>query len=495
MQKTNFDSGFCGNLPIHHINTIQPHGAVILVDKHDLTVVQVSVNIVEYFLLEVQEIIGRKLDDLTGLSIEDFLQGFGDGKKKRISLKIEPAHHTMSAWIMEHTHYYFIEIQPESDTYDSKFSGVQEVRELVDTLDTTNELQEACDLIVVELKRMLGIDGVMMYKFDADWNGTVISEVKTNGLEPYLGVTFPASDVPKQARELYLRNPIRLIPNRKYEPARLYPVINPLTNAFTDLSTCFLRGVSDVHLEYLRNMGVVGSMSLRVLHNGKLWGLISCNHSSPYELSFEDCTNLALLTNVISTKISSIINSREYQFVSNLQRDRNTIIDNVYKLGLEKGLFDGPQNILNLFDASGTVLFSEGKQFHRGSVPNRDFLDNIFLWLQAKNINQVYSTHHLVGDLEEAEEVHEITSGMLVIPISNRGAEYIVCFRPEFIKTIEWGGNPHETVNFEEGGLVYHPRNSFKIWMETVHQTAKPWHEQELQIANSIRSFLLEHDS
>lgn len=495
MQTTNFDSEFCGNLPIHHINTVQPHGAVMLVDKSEHKIIQASKNISAYISLDMADVVGQPLAKFTELDTVACEALFKEGIKKQVPLTMKLDGKTMSLMVSEQSQFFIIEIQAEGESGGNKIGGLQQIRELIAALESTDEVQQACELIVAELQRMLGIDGVMMYKFDADWNGTVIAEVKVNGLEPYLGVTFPASDVPRQARELYLKNPIRLIADRTYKPSRLYPVINPLTNSFTDLSTCFLRGVSDVHLEYMANMGVQASMSLRVIHNGKLWGLISCNHASAYHLSFEDCANLALLTNVISTKISSIINNKEYQFVSDLQHDRHTMIDAIYKLGMAKGLLQGKKNVLDLFKVSAAVLFKDGERHTVGEMPDESFLDDLYLWLQAKNIDQVYSTHNLSSVMEEAGAYAEIASGMLVIPVANREPDFLVCFRPEFEKTIEWGGNPHQTVNFEEGGKVYHPRNSFKVWMETVKQTARPWHEQEIQIANTVRSFLLEYQS
>lgn len=493
MRKANFDSEFCGNLPIHHVNTIQPHGAILLLEKDNLTILQLSVNAANYLNKELQDIVGSPLDAFLDEDIKEFKATLQKALSKRMTFRLHINKEAFIALVSEHELYYLLEVQPEQESIKSKFGGLQQVRELVDALDTTSELQEACDLIVKELQRMLGIDGVMMYKFDADWNGTVIAEIKTKTLEPYIGVTFPASDVPRQARDLYLKNPIRLIPDRTYTPSRLYPVINPLTNSFTDLSPCFLRGVADVHLEYLSNMKVMGSMSLRVIHNGRLWGLIACNHCSTFTINFEDGVNLALLTNVISTKISSIINNSEYQFVSDLQRDRNLLIDAVYKSGIRDGLFAGDVNMLKLFNASGAVIFEGGQQFVYGDTPERAFLDNLHLWLQAKEIDQVYASHNLASVLEEAVNYSESASGMLVIPISSTAPNYIVCFRPEVVKTIEWGGNPHQAINFENGGTNYHPRHSFQVWMETVNQTASPWHEQELQIANTIRSFLLEH--
>ncbi|WP_166333113.1 GAF domain-containing protein [Sphingobacterium chungjuense] len=497
MHNKNFDADFCGALPIHHINTIQPYGITLVIDKENYSIVQTSTNTIDQLQIDHKDLIGMTFCELCDQSEAQIRDSFAVRIGKRDTYTIEIADKTFYALVHEKEVYIIVELQEKAPNK-KLTGGLQDIKNLVTAMEGINDLSELCDLLVSELKEMLSIDGVMMYKFDAEWNGTVISEEKSNGLENYLGVTFPASDVPKQARDLYLKNPLRLISDRTYIPARLFPVINPLTNTFTDLSPCHLRGVADVHREYMKNMKMIGSMSIRVIHNGNLWGLISCNHTSAYHLTFDESANFGLLSNVISNKISSIINASEYQFISQLQTTRNAIVDKIYSTGsVTKGLFheDSDASLLNLFRATGAVLYSGGKQFIYGDVPDGSFLDNLFLWLQAKNIDKVYSTHHLAGVMQESARFSEIASGMLVIPISSYAPDYIVCFRPEVIKTIEWGGNPNQAINFEDDGINYHPRHSFKVWLETVNQVAQPWHEQEIQIASTIRSFLLEFKS
>lgn len=497
MSNKNFDSEFCGALPIHHINTIQPYGAILVIDKDRYSIIQTTTNTAEQIGFDHKEIVGKTLVELTGLSEEQLKDTLELDAPNKDFYTLQIGEKSFYALVHVYADYFIIELQAQTPNKRTA-GGLQDIKKLVSALDRASNLSEVCDLIVSELKIMFDIDGVMMYKFDEDWNGTVISEQKSNGLENYIGVTFPASDVPKQARALYLKNPLRLIPDRTYTPARLYPVINPLTNAFTDLSLCHLRGVADVHREYMKNMKMIGSLSIRVIHNGSLWGLISCNHTSPYHLTFDESANFGLLSNVISNKISSVINASEYQFIARLQANRNAIIDTIYNTGsVLKGIFGETSNtsVLNLFNAIGSVYFRGGKQYTHGQVPNMNFLDNLILWLKAKNITNVYSSHNLASVLEESARFSEIASGMLVIPTSAYSPDYIVCFRPEVIKTIEWGGNPNQAINFEDNGLTYHPRHSFKIWLETVNQIAQPWHEQEIQIANAIRSFLLEFKS
>ncbi|WP_207532715.1 GAF domain-containing protein [Desertivirga arenae] len=497
MNTSNFDSEFCGSLPLHYINTIMPFGVVLIVAKEDLRIIQASENVQEYLNAPVKVVVQSALSDYyKDKDANSLRQKLEEGIKTKGPQGISFHYCEMNMLVHNHQDFYLVELEFKREPEGPQLNGLQDVRDLMTALEPATTVQQVCDAAVAELKRISQFDGIMMYRFDADWNGTVISENKSAGLEPYLGVTFPASDVPRQARQLYLRNPYRLIPDRTYSPAKLYPVINPLSKSFTDLSSCHLRGVADVHLEYLHNMKVMASMSLRVIHNDKLWGLISCNHTSAYPATFEQCSIFSLLSDVVSNKISSIINKEEYGFIAQLQKDRNQIMERIYQpISLEEVLFNQDISISNLFHATGAVLYTNGSKKVSGQVPEALFLDDLLLWIQAKEIEQVFATHNLVNIIEEAAKHSEIASGMLVIPFGTSATDFIVLFRPEVVKTIEWGGNPHQAINFEEDGKAYHPRNSFKVWMETVNQTSQPWHEQELQIAATVRSFLLEHQS
>jgi two-component system, chemotaxis family, sensor kinase Cph1 len=426
--------------------------------------------------------------------LEELKAKLQTGIQNKIPVTITLNSQPLLVLVHQHPSYLLLEVEKNGlDNQRSFINVFEEIKFVMAAIDVASSVQQACDIAVRELKRISGFDGVMMYRFDKDWNGTVVAEEKSSGLENYLGVTFPASDVPKQARQLYLKNPYRLIPNRVYTPVKLHPVLNPATHSFTDLSDCNLRSVASVHLEYLENMGVMASMSVRVIHNDNLWGLISCNNTTPYYTNFELCSVFELLSSVISSKISSIINKEDYEFVARLQAMRNLIIEQVYNTGdIVTGLFNSDNNILKLFSATGAVIYADGKTNTTGNVPDTETLENLLLWLQAKEVNKVTATTQLAEIFDEALAFTDIASGMLVIPIDAESGNYVVCFRPEVVRTVEWGGNPNNAINFEPNGLNYHPRNSFKSWLQTVNQTSLPWHVQELAIAETFRSFVFE---
>jgi chemotaxis family two-component system sensor kinase Cph1 len=499
-ERKNFDSDFCGSLPLHHINSIQDYGYLLVLDRSNLSIIQASENLAE--------LLGKNIQDLMNVSLAEYFEQqeldkiiriSNGGLTNRIPLTLvsgesfggytfQALQHTKSAYIL-------LELEKTDKGTTRSFIDVyQTVKYISAVIEQADNVQEVCDLAVHELRKLSEFDGVLMYKFDDYWNGTVIAEEKDPRLEPYLGQTFPASDVPKQARELYLRNPYRLIPDRAYKAIRLYPVINPLSNAFTDLSDCNLRGVAAVHLEYMKNMDVDASMSIRVIYNQQLWGLISCHHIDKKYISYELCSIFEWLSDVISGRITLILNKEEFRLSQELQQIRGILTDRIYAENqIAAGLFnEESNNILQLFKAGGAVISLNGRIESIGEVPPKDDLENIMLWLEGKKMNKVFATQNFAGIYDDAAAFAAQASGLLVIPVNADRADFVLCFRPEVIEDIHWGGNPNQAINFEKDGKNYHPRNSFELWKQTVLHHSLPWSLQELEVAESLRNFLFE---
>lgn len=498
--KKNFDSDFCGSLPLHHINAIQDYGYLFVLNKRSLSIIQASENLAGLFGRSMQELIGSSLDSYlpeeeSGQLEELISRGASTKIPMVLTFNVSAITDSFHALIHIKPDYVIIELEKVHQIGVRSFTEVfQEVKYISAAIDRAETVQEVCDIAIHELRKLSGFDGVLMYHFDADWNGTVIAEEKDERLERYISQTFPASDVPKQARQLYLKNPYRLIPNRDYKPVRLYPVINPVTNAFIDLSDCNLRAVAGVHLEYMKNMDVMASMSIRVIYNEKLWGLISCHHLDKKYLNYELCSIFEWLSDVISSRITLILNKADYNLSNQLQLKRVAITDRVYAddniiTGLLK---DDEQDILDLFKATGAVVSLNGRMEVKGQVPAKDSLDNLMLWLEGKNPDKVFSTNHVADIYDDGAEFAAEVSGLLVIPINSAKGDFVICFRPEVIEDIHWGGDPNHAINFDKDGKTYHPRNSFKLWKQTVHGHALPWNKYELEVAESLRSFLFE---
>ncbi|PTT01800.1 phytochrome [Pedobacter sp. HMWF019] len=499
-KKTNYDSDFCGSLPLNHINSIQSYGYLVVLESVDLQVIQVSENIDEITGTVVQDFVNTPISRyLEEESVSGLKRVLNSGVRNRIPLNIsfKPAFTGLVAHALVHIkpEYLILEFEPIDPNAERGFTDVfQDIKYIMSAIDEAESVQEVAEIAIHEMRRISAFDGVLMYRFDKDWNGTVIAEEKNDHLEPYIGQTFPASDIPKQARQLYLKNPYRLIPNREFKPVRLYPVINPVTHAFIDLSDCNLRSVAGVHLEYMKNMNIKSSMSVRVIYNENLWGLISCHHIEEKHLNFQLCSIFEWLSTVISSRISLLIDREKFEMGRTFQEKRTVLTDLIYSKDDISGLLmeDGPDKLLDLFSASGVVVSLDHKLESSGVVPGKNDLDNLLLWLEGKNVDKVFSTNHIIDLYEDAADFAEVGSGLLVIPIHIERGEFLIFFRPEVIEDIHWGGNPNEAINFEKDGKNYHPRHSFKMWKQTVRKHSLAWGDQELEVAESLRSFLFE---
>ncbi|GAA4328839.1 hypothetical protein GCM10023149_33050 [Mucilaginibacter gynuensis] len=495
-KRNNYDSEFCGSLPLNHINVIQTYGYLVVLDAGSYRILQVSENCAGLFQADLPEITSNLFSVYAGTGqLKELQQRFAERSKVKIPLPLTIAGKRLLALAHFKEKLIILEIEKEDAGTERSFTNVyDEVKYAMAAMESAETIEEVSRTAVYELRRITGFDGVMMYRFDEEWNGTVIAEEKEGNLENYLGHTFPASDVPKQARELYLKNPYRLIPDRQYVPVRLYPVINPVTRAFIDLSDCNLRGVAAVHLEYLKNMNVSASMSIRVIHNNTLWGLIACHHLEPHYLSFELCSVCEMISSVISNRISAILNKTLFDVESELQKQQTALIAQVYaEDDLVAGLLnENGTNLLTMFQASGAVAAYRGGYYTLGDVPDHDMVENLLLWLQNKNIERVFCTDQLPGLFDEAVPYAAKSSGLLAIAIAKEKGEYILAFRPEVVQTINWGGDPTKTINFDPDGTKYHPRASFKIWQQQVHHTSDAWTVQELETAENLRTFIYE---
>lgn len=498
MNRPNYDSEFCGSLPIQSINLIQPYGVLLVIRKSDSTIIQVSENASELFGVPFRDLINRKLDEFlnpaTNQHFNEALPDTGD----KIPSVWQINGRSFLTLVHRKADYLLVEIDlaPYDESKQLSFVSVyQEIKYAMSLIQEASTIQAVADHSAVHLKRISGFDKVMVYCFDRDWNGTVIAEQMEEGMDSYKGLTFPASDVPQQARMLYRQNAFRFIPTREYQPVKLYPVLNPITQTFLDLADCNLRGVAAVHLEYLRNMGIMSSMSTRILTGDSLWGLIACHHRTPRELSFEMRAVFEMLSNIISARITSIQNNESHRFSLTIRERYKNMVEEAYRQGnknLQRALLNDEYDLLSLFSAQGAVVTLAGKKYVKGTVPDAEQLDELILWLHARQLRSVFCTDCLSDGYDQGHVFTAIGSGILVIPVDANRDEYVILFRQELVKTINWGGNPEERIQFEEGSRNYHPRNSFRKWQQQVRGTSAAWRPDEVTAAENLRSFIYE---
>lgn len=496
----NYDSELCGKVPIHLINTVQPYGVLLVLHRPTLSIIQLSENATAIFGVPTPDLIKTTIGEYIGTTDLTFLQQLATAKSTDKIPQVWTIRGRRYLCVIHVKNDYILaelEVECYEDSAQSSFVGIfQQIKYSMALIEAATTTKEVATIAARELRRISGFDKVMIYRFDNEWNGTVIAEDMETEMESYYGFTFPASDIPRQARELYLRNPYRFIPDRNYQPVKLYPVINPTTQSFIDLSDCNVRGVVSVHLEYLANMGVTASMSTRILNNDRLWGLIACHHKTAKPCSFQLCSIFELLSNVISARIQSLQNKERHDVETNSRQLYSRIMEQVFATGdIRKGLLEGNTNVLQLFNAQGALVAKDGRFSTKGTLPDPDSLDELLLWLHTRRLTRTFETDHLSGQFDRAAPYIDTASGLMAIPFHPEQEEYLILFRPEVKKIIDWGGDPGGRIVFEKDNLNYHPRNSFKQWRQIVSGTSLPWHEEEVIAGETLRSFLYEYTS
>lgn len=240
-------------------------------------------------------------------------------------------------------------------------------------------------------------------------------------------------------------------------------------------------------------MKVTASMSVRLIKDGALWGLIACHHKTARRIDSQLCTVLEFLSTVISSRINLLHHQKFLDLKARLNSLYTQLIENIYQDNhLVKSLLHEKPNVMELFDAQGVVVTFKGKTHVGGEAPNASELEDLVLWLHLKQLRKVFHTDSLSDIYDIASEYQHIASGILVIPIQAAQDEYIILFRKEFIRTTSWGGNPEERIFFDNDPKVYHPRHSFKMWQEHVKGFSKPWLQEEVTAAENLRSFIYE---
>ncbi|MHA4844493.1 GAF domain-containing protein [Flavitalea antarctica] len=493
-----YDSAFCGSLPIHLINVIQPYGAVLIFASDTLNILQASVNIDKVSGVEAEKMINSPLSDyVSAPQISMLKERSADSMTGKTPFVLRIGESNFLAILHNTGAYYILEINFDSTRELGSYSFIdvyQELKAAISAIETSTTVEDAAAITAAELKKASGFDKVMVYRFDEEWNGNVLAEEKEPDMESYKDFTFPASDIPKQARDLYLKNPYRFIPDRNYKPVKLFPVMNPVTGSFIDLSDCNIRGVSAVHIEYLKNMNVVASMSTRILEGNKLWGLIACHHKSVKPMSYKVCAMFELLSGIISAKISALSNNHNLVINNRLKDQYSRILEEVFRSGNMTGTFlNGRPNIMQLFEAGGAVIAQKSGLIKAGRTPGDDELDDLLLWLNAKQVSDVYFTDSLSEQYDSAIAYKEVGSGLLVIPVNASEGEFVILFRQEIIQVNNWGGDPSTRINFESDMKTYHPRFSFKLWREQVTGISMPWKREEIELARTMKNFISDY--
>ena len=500
----------CERELIHLAGSIQPHGLLLVVREPGWRIVQASANAGVLLRRPLDSLLLASLAELGG-DLETTLRRLaaaGDLREPQPlrctlpaadgSARFEGAAHRVGADAL------VVELEPlaaGTNGADSVPPGnavlLERVAQAVQRFSEASSVGTLADGVVRCVRDFTGYDRVMVYQFDPDGHGKIIAEARDPRLDSLLGHHYPATDIPQRARELYLRNRVRVLVDVNYEPAPLVPRLLPggdaQGGAELDMSLSFLRSMSPLHLQYLRNMGVTGTLVVSLVREGRLWGLIACHHYAPRHVSFAVRTATELLAEVIATRIAAIENYARAQVAIQVRRLEQRLIEATSTEGdWRLALVRNPRLLQQPLQATGAALFHEGEVLTCGEVPSTPELRALMQWIDVQAGDSAPFACSAVGrDHPALASVTPTASGVLAVRLSAVRPEYLVWFRKEQLQSVTWAGDPTKPM-IDNDPLKLSPRRSFAAWSEIVRGTAAPWTAADLALASAFGDALID---
>ncbi len=474
LYKEKYDLENCDAEPLHRIHSIQPFSEIIISDT--------TTNLWIYATDKVIEDLNHKsilqiLKDYTGLTDIDtsrstYIRGL----------------HNYDLIIIVNAQCIIYELESNDRSWDSKIDSAYQ-KSILEIMSET-DLDKFLESSITEVKQNLNYDQVMLYKFDHDGSGKIIIEDKEDHMPSYLGLKFPASDIPEQARALYKINNIRSVYDTSSSPNKLRKNPQYLGDYQLDLSHVHARGVSPIHIQYLQNMGVNSSFSLAINVDDKLWGLIACHHRSKRFLSHDEREWLKLMSGLISSQVSlhrsnnAHIDKLKYKVLNNdvfkSLRKSNDLVATIEK---------SPEDLLDMFQADGLAVYVNGNYVSHGLT-----IDQLQTFRLTKHIenkvapNQIYTSDSMPIDMQSEDGP---VAGYLFIPLSSETKNFILIYRKERKYNEVWAGDPSTSKDYDPDQQKMNPRKSFAKWQNEVKGRSLPWTSENLQHANLLKSNIL----
>ena len=489
----------CDREAIHLPGSIQPHGLLLVIETPSLRIVQAAG--------DTRAVVGAELDELLGAVFQETPVGRALRPGDRESFLtyatreagIRKPHHLLSfefngetvegtVHAAEGVILLELEKQLEPEPHDSL--GL--VQEMIQRVHNAKTIPETYGAIVDAVSAASGFDRVMLYRFLNDGTGAVEAEAKCAEAASYLGLHFPASDIPKQARALYLNNWIRVIPDASYTPLPLQTKQDLWSRGPLDLSSCSLRSVSPIHLEYLRNMGVKASMSLSLIMKGQLWGLIACHHLQPKYLGSRKRVALELFAQMASFQLETKLEAHDLDIRLRQKSISESMLSTLAsESDIAAGLRRFQPRLLEYVQAEGIALWIDGTFSGAGRVPARDDVARLVEWLNDNSHEGIFETDCLSAHFPDSERFASDAAGMLALSISRSPRDYVIWFRPEIVQTVTWAGDPNKPVDVGTSERIS-PRQSFAAWKQIVRLHSEPWTATDIRTAKALRVVLLE---
>jgi light-regulated signal transduction histidine kinase (bacteriophytochrome) len=453
---------------------IQPFGALIGVDKTTLTITHASTNTETVLNRRAQSLFGEPVATLSNqlaLILEEMAFEPEDQVfERKVALQGLPC------WlrISQDAHHYVIDIQRLDSESDLGRMSPELCDQLAYSPDSAEQAQRLFDSMVKLIKQMTGYDRVMLYQFQPDWSGQVVAEAKNEGLGSYLDLRYPASDIPKIARDLYVKNPSRTICDAQMEAV---PILSA-TQQPIDLTFSDTRSVSPVHLQYLQNMGVAASFSLPVVIHQSLWGLIACHHYQPKALSPQTKTEAIKQVDRFRRALHGYLAKRKMQHYDQREAVLSRLAGRLRRARDQEALLaHSEMDVLGLINAQGFAWMDDTHCHATGELPPEKALRALDQWFQAQSDRDVFMTDSLKRDDLPGADTDGV-AGVLVVKVWKQGQwQRCYWFKREVIRDLVWAGNPDKPVMEDAQAATLSPRRSFDQWVETRRGHSEPFED------------------
>lgn len=498
----------CDREPIQFPGAVQPHGAMLAVEAAGLHVTHASANLAAFIDREAREALGQPLAAVFGDEVTALLAaaararranpsaaGIDAGIVDRVNapsevaaggqvgppgarLRLLPFISTGGAICID------LLREPAPDPAEAALIQAQRV---IQALRLSRTSAGLCRIAVNDLRRVTGFDRVLVYRFDDDGSGDVIAEDHPTGAVGFLGLKYPASDIPQQARRLYLVQRLRVIPDVNAEPVALIAVRGSRATDL-DLSASWVRAVSPIHLQYLRHMAVSATAVVSLVVAGRLWGMLVCHHNSPRQVSADQRALLDLVGQVVSVMLGSLTDSEHIAQRTQRQRALDAISMALAKPddSIGDAFAASASDLVNLVPAHGAVVTVGERAIAVGHTPEPVAFRTIIAALTALSSNDLSASAELHDVVPDAAASLDGFAGALLLPLPNCAGGSIAWFRRELNLTVNWAGDPGKRAPDPLTGRL-EPRLSFAAWKQQVHGRSAPWSEADLGAARELR--------
>ncbi|WP_018411924.1 GAF domain-containing protein [Methyloversatilis thermotolerans] len=498
MTGTDFEPPFgeadltnCERELIHLAGSVQPHGALILLRESDLSVLQASESVRDWLGIDAADMLGRPLSviggDVARMLATQLYRVRGDeltAFQCRAGLGL---HARAFEALLHRVDNDALVLELEAASNDGANADMHRLLSAsVHRFSEATTVETLAQVVTEDIRALTGYDRVMVYRFDADGHGEIIAESRDPGLDTLLGHRYPASDIPQRARELYLRNRVRVLVDAAYRPSALHPRLRPDTGRELDMSMCHLRSMSPLHIEYLTNMGVTATLVASLVREGRLWGLIACHHYSPRRLQYARRTAVDVLAEVMATRLAAIENYVRMQVDMLVRQIEARLIDAASLEGdWRTALIRSARALLQPLQAQGLALHYEGEWLTAGELPSTDALQIIARHARAGMVDGLFACAAL-GRIDPAlAALAPGHCGVLAAALSGDAGDLLIWVRPEQRARLTWAGNP-EKQRVEGDPLTLSPRRSFETWTEIVRGSSAPWTRPDIALVRAI---------